>query len=105
MKTAFPTTTVNLATTFGLSEDELFRQALVSFLLEKRREALQLKLEILARYRASSLDELEDKISRGEVPEHPAWEDLITAENLEARLEEINEHLGRLQGAEGHSTT
>jgi hypothetical protein len=36
------------------------------------------------------------------VPEHPAWEDLIVAENLTTRLEELNAYLDDLRGAEGH---
>ena len=33
--------------------------------------------------------DLENKIAQGEITEHPAWEDLIVAENTTARLEEL----------------
>lgn len=88
--------TVELAQSLGLSEAELFQQALRSFLQEKRREVLQIRLEIFSRYQVNSLAELEDGIREGHIPEHPAWEDLITAENLEARLEELDVHLRNL---------
>jgi hypothetical protein len=89
-----------IALSLGLTESELFRQALVSFLLEKKRQTLQLKLEILARYGADSLADLESRIARGVVVEHPAWEDLIVAENLNARLRELDDYLDDLRSAQ-----
>ena len=56
---------------------------------EQKRQALQLTLEILARYGADSLDDLQTKIAPWSVVEHPAWEDRIVAENLTAHLEEL----------------
>ncbi len=96
--TALPT--AELATAFGLSEGELFRQAFISLLHEKKRQVLGLKLEYLARYGAQTPDELETKIAEGTVAEHPAWEDLIAAENLNARIEEIDVYLNDLQRTE-----
>ncbi len=69
----------------------------MSFLSDKKRQVLQLKLEILSRYGVDSVPALEEKIAQGEVVEHPAWEDLIVAENLTARLEELNGYLRDLQ--------
>ncbi len=91
-----------IAASFGLSEGDLYREALISFLREKKREVLQTQLEILARYGVTSVAELEAKITHGDVAEHPAWEDLIVAENLAARLEELDAYLADLQGAESH---
>lgn len=88
-----------IATTQGLPEGELFRQDLVSYLHDKKRQAMQLKLEILGRYGAASLADLETKIANGMVVEHPAWEDLIVAENLTERLEELDVQLGDRQRA------
>ena len=100
---AIPATQLTqIASSLGLTENELFRQALVSFLLERKRQTLQLKLEILARYHSDSLAELESKIARGDVPEHPAWEDLIVAENLTARLKELDDYLDDLRSTETH---
>lgn len=91
------TVTSDMAVSFGLTENELLRQGVISFLYEKKRQLLQLKLEILARYRANSLEDLETRIARGEVAEHPAWEDLIVAENLTTRLGELDAYLADLQ--------
>jgi len=38
-------------------------------------------IEILTRYNVKDAKELEKKIETGEIPEHPAWEDLIDLEN------------------------
>lgn len=97
------TTPTQIATSFGLSEQELFRQGLVSFLHERKRQVLHLKLETLARYGCRTLAQLEDKIAQGTVQEHPAWEDLIVAENLESRREEINDYLLDLQQTADYS--
>jgi hypothetical protein len=91
------TASAEVAELFGLTESELFQQGLISFIREKKRQTLQLKLEILARYGALSLEDLESRIARGEVVEHPAWEDLIVAENLTTRLGELDAYLGPLQ--------
>ena len=86
-----------IAASLGLSEPELFRQALLSFLREKKRQTLHLQLEMLARYGADSITDLESKITQGLVAEHPAWEDLITVENLTTRLKELDAYLADLQ--------
>jgi len=99
---AVATQVTQIASSLGLTENDLFRQALMSFLLERKRQTLQLKLEILARYSAESLAELESKIARGDVAEHPAWEDLIVAENLAARLKELDDYLDDLRSAEDY---
>ena len=87
------TTAKQIAGTFGLSEPDLFQQALVSFLLEKKRQVLQARLDILARHNVKTYAELETKIANGDLPEHPTWEDCITAENLTARLKELDDYL------------
>jgi hypothetical protein len=102
--TIIPATTqmTKIATSLGLTEDELFRQALISFLYEQKRHVLQLQLGMLARYDVNSITELESKIALGTVTEHPAWEDLIVTENLTARLEELDGYLNDLQGVDNY---
>ena len=50
--------TIEIARTFGLTEAELMAQALQRFLLEKRREVMQERLEMLARYNVQTGEEL-----------------------------------------------
>ncbi len=89
--------TAEIATSMGLTEEEMFQQAMVTFLLEKKRRLMQDRLEILARYGVSSVQELEERIASGDVAEHPTWEDLIVAENLTAKVAEIDRYLQRLR--------
>ena len=63
-----------IASSFGLSENELFEQALVSFLRDKKRQTMQIKFDILRRYGADSITDLENKIAQDVVVEHPAWD-------------------------------
>jgi hypothetical protein len=41
-------------------------------------------------------EELRHEIETGEVADHPAWEDLIMLENLEAELQKIDGYLEHL---------
>lgn len=88
--------TLEIAQFMGLSELELMRQALATFLQDQRRQVLQIRLELLAPYGTHNVTELEIQIANGDVPEHPAWEDLIVAENLGARLKELDDYLQNL---------
>jgi len=58
---------------------------------------------MLARYGVDSISALEKKITAGDVPEHPTWEDLIVIENLSERLVELDDYLHSLQKAPNNS--
>ncbi|TEU19087.1 MAG: hypothetical protein E3J21_04620 [Anaerolineales bacterium] len=87
----------DIATSMGLTQEEMLQQAMVTFLIEKKRRLMQDRLEIMARYGVSSLEELEERIASGDVAEHPTWEDLIVAENLTAKVAELDRYLQRLR--------
>lgn len=80
----------------NLDRKTLISQSLRSFLKDRRRAALLEHLELLSRNRVAVKEELQRKIERGEVTDHPAWEDLIVLENLEAELQKIDGYLDRL---------
>jgi hypothetical protein len=86
-----------IAESLGLAEGELLRQALESFLRQRKRTAMQQRLGILTRYGAETVQDLESKIAQGVVAEHPAWEDLIAIENLDTRLQVLDAYLKELQ--------
>ena len=54
------------------------------------------RLQILSRYQVTSKEGLQQKIEAGEIEDHPAWEDLILVENLDADLKKINGYLEHL---------
>ena len=90
-----------VAEDIGVSVDELTVSGLLALLREKRRKMMLDRLEVLARYGATSVEELEKKIEDGTVVEHPAWENLIVLENLEAAIAIIDEDIKTIK----HFTT
>lgn len=86
-----------IAKDIGVSVDELTASGLLAFLHEKRRKVMLDRLEILDRYNVASAVELENRIKNGEIDEHPAWEDLILLENLEAAIAVIDEDIKAVQ--------
>ena len=91
--------TINLAEVaelLNLSKEELLKEAIITFLQSKIDQTLRIQQEILVRYGASSLEDLEARITKGTVVEHPAWEDLIIAENLMEDFEELEAYLAKI---------
>lgn len=81
----------------GIAIDNLTASALLALLKEKKRKAVMEKMEILGRYNAVDLRELEDKIKTGQIPEHPAWEDMIFLENLEDAIARLDKDMDAVQ--------
>lgn len=84
----------DLAKKYGVSVEELIRMGMELALKARKKDYLCERLEILSRYKVSSVEELEGMIQRGEIVEHPTWEDLIEIKNLEAEVKEIDRDLG-----------
>ena len=74
-----------------------------AFLKERKRKLKMEMLSILARYKVSSSKELKGRIKTGKIEEHPAWEDLIVLENLEAALEKVDGYLKNLPRTSSNS--
>jgi len=83
----------------GVEKEKLMTLSLIAYLNEKKKKYMEERLEILKRHNVKSAKELEEKIRRGEVNEHPAWEDLITLENLEELINEISDDIRNIQKA------
>lgn len=81
----------------GVEKEKLMVLSLIAYLNEKKKKYMEERLEILKRYNVNSAEELEDRIRKGEINEHPAWEDLITLENLEEMIKEISDDIRNLQ--------
>lgn len=79
-----------IASDTGVADvDGLTRVALLSFLRERQMKIKLDVLEILDKYGVDSSSDLQSKVKNGEIVEHPAWEDVITLENLESALTSI----------------
>ena len=65
--------------------------------LRKKQRLLKIeRFEILDRYQALNAEELNQKITEGNAPEHPGWEDLIEVKNIEQEINEIENDIGAL---------
>ena len=86
----------DLAGSERVPEDTLIRNALRALLREKKRAIQNDQVDILMRYRVSSAEALDDKISKGILPESPAWEDRIALDNLQEALRNVERALASL---------
>ncbi len=86
-----------VARRLGVRPETLERDA-VRLWLQRRLRLVEAEIaSILGRYGVTSLEEIEAKIRRGELPEHPAWEDVVVLENLERERERIIEVLKEIE--------
>jgi hypothetical protein len=81
----------------GVPQKELVRKGLEGLLQSQLRTCLAEINEIKTRYNVKTAPELNKKIEKGTVEEHPAWEDLILLENLEERVKGIRKELTALK--------
>jgi hypothetical protein len=81
---------------YDISTEDFIRSGAILNLKEKQRLLMIERFEFLARYGATSVEELNLKIAKGTVPEHPGWEDLIELKNIEQELEEIENDIQML---------
>jgi hypothetical protein len=88
-----------IAKDLGVQVEKLLTESILAYLEKKKIGTMRSKLELTSKYNVTFAKELEEKIKRGEVEEHPAWEDLITLENLEQSLKEIESELADLRSA------
>lgn len=86
-----------ISASLNVRSEEVLSEAILLWLRKKRDEILAEVKRVLDKYGASSPEDLEQKIARGDAPEHPAWEDLIIVENLVEKLKEIEEIMRDLQ--------
>ena len=73
-----------------IDPEKLLRESLLKWFEDELAKTNAEIAELLIKYKVNSPSELEVKIKNGQVPERPAWEDLIILEELieTKRLEE-----------------
>ncbi len=86
-----------LSKRYSSSSEEFIKWGSTLALKEKIRSYKIERMEILARYAVTTVDELKTKIELWEVPEHPAWEDLIEIKNIEMEIKELENDMRALQ--------
>jgi len=89
----------HLSKDLGINEEDLIREGIIEYIKSRIRACMRDRMEIMSRYKISSLDEFEKKVKDGSIPEHPGWEDLITLENLENSINKLKielSHVGNI---------
>lgn len=77
--------------------DGLIQRSVRAFLLQEIRSVQMDIADFQDRYRVTSAKEVQTQIERGGIYSHPAWEDSIEWERLEAHLNHIRCLLGEVQ--------
>ncbi len=72
---------------------DLLTEGTIAYLLKELRLVEEDLADLRDRYALLSPQELEEKIKTSSVPPHPAWEDLIRWENLEAYRQKLTDLL------------
>lgn len=85
-----------LAEAFSLTEEEFLQESVRAFLQERLRLLTAEYRSRCARFGASSLEELDQKIRRGEVAEEDVWEDFQQIDDLAGQIERIQQLLENL---------
>lgn len=73
----------------GESEAEILRKGVESYVERELRDARIRIDELQGEYDVETPSELESAIERGDVDEHPTWEELIEWENLKTRIDRL----------------
>ena len=88
-----------LSKKYSMTMDDFVKTGTSSMLMEKKRKFQGERFEILSRYGVTAVEQLNEKIKKGEIQEHPGWEDLIELKNIEAEIKEIDRDIRDLQTA------
>ncbi len=85
-----------IAKALNISPENLLAEGTLAYLHKELRLVEEDLADLRERYGLLSPQELEKKIRDALIPAHPAWEDLIEWENLEAYKQKLNDLLAEL---------
>lgn len=86
----------NISKDLHLSEEEVLEESISSFLDRSLCNASVEIEKLKNKYDVESPEELEEKIEKGEVDGHPAWEELIEWENLNKQIVKFKEWMKKI---------
>lgn len=81
----------------GMPAEALLREALRQFLASKIDQNESMVRDLKEKYGVSGFPELEDRVRQGQLPGHPAWEDVILWEQLSRHTEALRGLIRRLE--------
>ncbi|MFQ5456404.1 MAG: hypothetical protein ACE5EA_09430 [Nitrospirota bacterium] len=80
----------------NISSEELINRGLLAYLEREIRLAEEDIADIRDKYSVAARPQFERKIKNKETYSHPAWEDLITWENLEVYIKKLKKTIERI---------
>ena len=96
MVDVLPETMIRVAQELHLPIEGLVTRSLRAFLMQEMRSAQMDIGDLQDRYGVIDTAELRDRIERQEISSHPAWEDAMEWEHLEAYLARIQDLLNEI---------
>ena len=81
----------------NLSSKILLNRSLLAYLEHELRLAEEDIADIRDKYLVATKTEFEKKIKSKQIYSHPAWEDLITWENLESYIKKLKKTIARIK--------
>lgn len=88
-----------IAETLGLKKEELIKNGVKAYLESELRRINAEIIIVYNRYGVTSLNELDEKINKGELSETETFEDFTKLDHLEAKKEKIEQILKVLSWA------
>ena len=82
-----------IARDLGLSEEDLLKQGLRSFLEQQLRKANADIFEICGRYGVNNVHEMEQRYKDGSLEEGDSWKDLQRLDHLEFKKDQLSDLL------------
>jgi hypothetical protein len=89
----------DIARELKVAPGTLVRQSVLAYIAQQERLARADISDLADRYRVATVSELREAVSRGQVYGHPAWEDAIEWEHLEAYLGQLKELRSRVRSS------
>ena len=96
MVDVLPETVIHVAQELHLPIEGLMTRSLRAFLMQEMRSAQMDIADLQDRYGVIDTAELRDRIERQEISSHPAWEDAMEWEHLEAYLARVQDLLNEI---------
>lgn len=84
----------------GVPGEIIFKEGLKKYLISKVEENLHAISNLQKKYGVTEYLELETQIRKGDIPGHPAWEDVILWEELSRHTEALQNLISRLEAGE-----
>lgn len=89
----------DLSSKLGVNEERLADDMVITYIETALSDLTKFETDLKKKYDCDSSSELKKKIERGEVEEHPAWEDYLTWREVEESIKRYHSVQKRMDDA------